>query len=365
MPVNKQTIKILSKVYFDPAHPAGFSTVDKLWTSVGKKIPKDDVRLWLRSVDVFTLHRPLRRRIPRNHYIVSNRFELFEADLMDLQTIARDNDAHRYILVVIDCFSRYVWARALLRKTGREITDAFVDIFEEIGNKTLTLRTDAGTEFTNSVFQAYLAKNDITYIRTYDPTTKASIVERVIRTLKGRLWKYFTHKNTHRYINVLPSVINAYNHSVHRSLKMSPHMVTDDNIKTVYHNIHEAFKNEKTNVRRHLVPGDHVRISVEKGNFEKSYLVNWSEEIFLVTHVIKRLPRVVYRLQDMDKEEIRGLFYAEELQLVKYDPYKTYAINKILDTRGRGRGKEVLVSWKGFPLKKFNSWILASEIKQK
>jgi hypothetical protein len=351
----------LAAIYFNVGHSAGFSTVDRLWRAVGKKIPKAVVRQWLSGQDVFTLHRPRRVRFERNHYIVSNRFDQLEADLLDLRSLSQYNDGVNYILAVIDCFSRFVWLRGIKEKTGVAITDAFESIFNEMGHTVITVRTDAGKEFTNNTFQAYLAKKDINYIRTYDPAIKCAIIERFIRTIKGRLWSYFTHKSTYRYTDVLTKLASAYNNTYHRIIRRAPATVDDDNILEVYHNIHAQFTSNRRR-RPTLRIGDVVKISVEKGDFEKSYLRNWSEEEFKIKTVIPRKPRSVYRLQDLHGEEIRGLFYALELQRIDHDPHKRYKIDRIIDRRTRNRVKEVLVSWIGHTAKD-NTWIRASEVK--
>ena len=105
--------------------------------------------------------------------------------------------------------------------------------------------------------------------------------------------------------------------------------------------------------------GDKVRISKLKRKFEKSYLPNFSTEIFVVS---KRLPRdpPVYKLKDYDGEELKGTFYDKELQKVVKDD-DVYEVEKILKKRGRGSKVQYLVKWLGYP-NKFNSWVNASEI---
>ena len=106
--------------------------------------------------------------------------------------------------------------------------------------------------------------------------------------------------------------------------------------------------------------GDQVRISKMKRTFEKGYLPKFSKEIFTVSQQIPREPPV-YKLKDYDQEELSGTFYNEELQkVIKEDD--VYEVEKILKSRGKGKKKEVLVKWLGYPAK-FNSWIPASEVK--
>jgi hypothetical protein len=316
----------------------------------------------LRRQGVYTSHRQRRARFQRNHYIVSNRSDLLEADLIDVRSLSSLNDGYNYILTLIDCFSRYLWTAKLYTKTGREITDAFQSIFTGMGNKILSLRTDRGLEFTNTTFQTYLAKEDITCIRTNDPSIKASVVERLNRTLKSKIWKYFTHNNTNRYIDVLDDMTHAYNNTFHRSIKMCPAQVSDNNIKTVYRNINDQYRSERS-TKPKLKVNDHVTILIEKGVFEKSYLVNWSDEEFLIHSVIPRRPRPLYRIRDLEGEVIQGLFYEHELQLIEHDPNKSYKISQIHDRRTRRGVREVLVNWRGHH-KKHNSWIKATEVTQ-
>lgn len=352
----------LAKIYYDPAHPASFTTADALWKAAHKTIPKAQVTEWLQSQEPYTLHRPLRKKFPRNRYVVYNKDELWQADLNDMQSLQQENDGYRYLLTVIDVFSKYAWAKPLKKKTGAAITNAFETIFHESGRKPLKLQTDKGKEFTNHVFQAFLKKQDIHYYTTNNPDIKASIVERFNRTLKARMWRYFTYYSSYRYVDVLPQLLHAYNHRVHRSIKMAPADVNDGNILQVWRTLYASPTSSTTTKVQtpKFKVGDTVRISREKMIFEKGYEKNWSEEIFNIVQVIKRKP-VVYRLKDLQGEPIEGTFYEKELQRVRVEPSSEFKIDKILDAKGKGVSRKVLVSWKGYPAK-FNSWILASQL---
>jgi Integrase core domain len=360
--MNAKEVKLLSKIYNDPANPAGFSTLDKLWKAVNKSIPKRNIKKWLESQNAYTLHRPLRKRFKRNHFTTSNIDELWQADLNDLKSLSKDNDGYVYILTVIDVFSKFAWGIPLFRKTGIEITNAFKEIFESSGRKPVHLQTDKGKEFLNTTFQSFLKKNDVGYYYTNNPDVKACIVERLNRTLKNRMWKYFTQRNTRRYVEVLPSLMSAYNNTKHSTIRMSPAEVNEDNIRLVWHNTNDKFRIKKYKQKLLLKVGDHIRISNEKMKFDKGYEQNWSDEVFLITAILKRTP-IVYRIKDLHGEDIEGTFYDKEVQKVNYNPKAEFKIDKIIDTRGRGVRREVLVKWVGYP-SKFNSWILASEVKK-
>ena len=203
-----------------------------------------------------------------------------------------------------------------------------------------------------------MKEEEIQLYNTYNET-KASVVERVIRTLKTRMWRYFTAKKTMRYIDVLPDLVDSYNRSKHRSIQKKPINVTQNNEREVWHTLYGKRENEET-VKYKFEIGDQVRISKMKRTFEKGYLPNFSKEIFTISQHIPRQPPV-YKLKDYDQEELSGTFYNEELQkVIKEDD--VYEVEKILKKRGKGKNREVFVKWLGYPAK-FNSWVPASQVK--
>jgi transposase InsO family protein len=347
----------LLRVYYDPSHPAGFSGASKLRETVSKR-KKNKVDEWLQSQDTYTLHKPARKRFPRNQYVVYRINELWQCDLNDLRGIAKYNEGFNYILTVIDVFSKVLYARVLKSKTPTEMIAAFKSIFKESRVKPINLQSDKGTEFTGQKVKQFLTKNGVKYFTTRNPDVKAAVVERVNRTLKSRMWRYLTYKNTYKYIDVLPKLVSAYNNSKHRSIKMKPIEVNSENSFRVWLNLY----GRKTVKRKDpkLKVGQHVRITKHKDFFEKGYESSWSEEIFQITNVIG-LPQPMYKLNDMNEDPIDGYFYEHELQRVTVKPNRTFKVDKILDTKGRGVSLKYFVKWYGYG-DSFNSWIPASDI---
>lgn len=351
--------KLLSKLYYDPSNASSFSTADSLWKATNETIPLKEVQEWLEHQDSYTLHRPLRKCFIRNTYHVDNIDDLWQADLCDMRTLSKYNDDYNYLLTVIDVFSKYSWAIPLKYKTGAAVTRAFEKIFKE-GRKPLKLMTDKGKEFLNKPFQIFLKKNKVFYYNSNNPDTKACFAERFNRTLKSQMWKYFTHKLTKRYVEVLPSLVLSYNNRVHSSIKMAPSNVNDSNILEVWNNLYKKKKKFKMAKPKFSI-GNMVRISKEKMIFTKGYEQKWSTEIFKIKKVLNR-ERFVYVLEDLTDEEIQGTFYEPELTRVRVKDSQMYKINQILRSRGKGVSKQVYVSWVGYP-DKFNSWIAASQVK--
>ena len=115
-----------SKLYYDPARPSAFSTVEKLRAAAAaSKKDKKVVRTWLEKQHDYTLHRQVRKRFPRNPYSVTNVMDVWECDLVDVQFLCKYNGGHKYILTVIDVFSKYLYMVPLKVKTGASTAAAF------------------------------------------------------------------------------------------------------------------------------------------------------------------------------------------------------------------------------------------------
>jgi len=173
--------------------------------------------------------------------------------------------------------------------------------------------TDKGKEFIGKPFQDYLNKKLIIFFTSNSPDVKASVVERYNRTLKTRLYKFFTEKRTFRYLNVLPKIVNSINDSFHRMIGCTPNEVTKKNENEIRKRLYgETPLKKLRSVIFKFNVGDHVRITKEKKIFDKGYLPNFTEEIFVITERIPRYP-VVYKVKDLNGENIEGIFYNSEL----------------------------------------------------
>ena len=234
----------------------------------------------------------------------------WQADLADMRSLNQYNDNYNYILTVIDVLSKYAWAVPIKRKTGDYVVEAFKSIFKERVPK--MLQTDHGTEFINKKTQDLFKSHNIEWFETYNET-KAQIVERFNRTLKDRMYKYFTANNTKRWIDVLPDLIHNYNNSYHRSIKMTPVQATENPGKA-WDNLYNQEQSKNT---PKFNPGDFVRISKYRKTFKRGYTANYTDEVFVVTDVLETNP-VTYKIAEIkNADKIIGTFYEEELSLFK------------------------------------------------
>lgn len=341
---------VLSDVYSNPSHPASFGGINSLNRVLKGKVKTKDIKSWLQTKDSYTLHKGLRHKFSRNRVIVGGLNEQFQADLVDMQSLAKFNDNFKYILTCIDILSKYAWAIPLKDKSGKNVVLALKIIFSE--RKPEYFQTDKGSEFTNKLVQNFLKKEKVSFFTTHN-ATKASVVERFNRTFKNKMWRFFTEKNTRRYIDVIDELIYSYNNTWHRSIKTEPSAVSIDNQSEAWKNLYESQTFKKSNIKPKLNVGDTVRISKEKLRFEKGYEQNWTREIFTIHKILPRSP-TVYKRKDLTGEIIQGTFYEQELQKVSDSGF--YPVEKILKKRKRQGKTEYFVKFLGYP-EKFNTWV--------
>ena len=169
---------------------------------------------------------------------------------------------------------------------------------------------------------------------------KSVIAEKFITTLKTKIYKYMTSVLKKVYINKLDDIVDEYNNTYHRTIKMKPVDVKD--------NTYIDFKKEVNDKDPKFKVGDHVRISKYKNIFTKGYTPNWSEEVFVIKKVKNTVPWT-YVINDLNGEEIIGRFCEKELQKTNQQEFRIKKIIKIKDDK-------LYVKWKGYDYS-FNSWI--------
>lgn len=295
----------------------------------------------------YELHKPARKNFTRRRVNVYGKNYLWQSDLVEMIPYSKINGGYKYILVVIDCFTKFSWAKPLKSKTGKEVTNAMATILRDRSPK--LLQVDNGKEFYNTTFDALMTKYGIHKYSTFS-VLKASIAERFNRTIKEKMYKEFTARGSHEWVSILPKLLDEYNNSPHRTIGMTPIQADSDPTSVVIKQ--RKINNEKIKFK----VGDKVRISTQKGVFTKGYLPNWSTEIFEIIKINKTLP-VTYQLQDYMSKPIAGCFYSSEISKTNF-PHE-YLIEKII----RKKGDQAYVKWLGFD-NTHNSWINTRDVKK-
>ena len=350
----------LRLIYYDPKDSGSFGGVDRLFQRAKESIPgikREDVDKFLNKEHAYTLHKPYRRRFERNKTIVGSIDKQWQADLADMTQLGRVNNGYRYLLTCIDCFSKYAWVIPVKTKSAEDMVEAIKKLLKTAHpRKPQRMQTDKGKEFLNSKVQAIFNKEGIHHFQS-ESELKAALVERFNRTLKSKIWRYFTANNTNQFLKVLPDIVSSYNHSIHRSIGMRPVDVKVEDELKIFQRLYPDYGKNGPNS---VAPDDSVRISKAKQVFDKGYLPNWTEEVFKVTGDVPNKKRV-YKLTDTLGEPIKGVFYPEEIQKVTTVEGGVYQIEKVIRKKKTLKGVELFVKWKGWPTK-FNSWIKQSEL---
>ena len=280
------------------------------------------------------LHKPVKRSFKRMKVITFHINHIWGADLVDMFN-KKDGD-FRYILTVIDIYSRYAWALPLKDKKGGTIVKAF----KEIGKKPEFLWVDKGSEFYNEKVKKYFKG---TTIYSTESGMKSVYAERFNRTLKSLMWKTFTELQSYNWTKFLKNIVKQYNNNVHSGIKKTPYSVYFGKEKPVLKYSVDKIKKPK------FKEGDYVRISKVRGVFTKGYEAGWTEEVFKIVKRFDTIPPT-YDLEDQLGEEIKGKFYEEELQKTELKDFAL--IEEVL----KKKGKKYLVKYKGYS-DKFNEWI--------
>ena len=350
----KKTIrknKLLFDKYYNIKKPSALGGVSKLGIKNLKKANN-----FLHSQRVYTLHKRRINKFQTKPVIVRGPYRQYQSDIIDLKKYAKFNNGFRYILNIIDVFSKYGYAIPMKTKTANETSAAFEKILTK-KNIPKTLQVDRDKAFLGHPFLNMLKKHKIKIFHT-NTKLKASIIERFNRTLLDKIFKMFTARNTYTWFNVLNTIVNTYNKTVHSTTKFKPQDVNHKNAEEIWINTH---------FRRKPLPekspkfktGDIVRISRDKDKFEKGYLTNFSEELFKVKKKQSGKPNT-YQLEDLKGAIIEGQFY--EPELVKYN-FKNEKEPFIIDAVLKEKGNRLFVSWKGYG-KEFDSWIPKSYVKK-
>ena len=360
--------KHLDDIWTKPGHPGSTCGVRTLHRLVKgeKNITLRDVREYLSQKRAYTIHRVTRKHFPRRRVLVSAPRVILACDLAEMGNLARENGGVRYLLVCIDVYSRYLQVVPLKDKRGDTCARALDEVLSNPeGRGYRKVWTDLGKEFVNGHVAKVLERRRATLYHTESHEIKVSHAERVIRTLKGRIYRYLTENGTETYVPVLGEMVRAYNAHPHRGLgNLTPIEVhrhaSPTQTRAHFHRTHAKwYKDCIRKPQRHsLRVGDTVRIALADRTFRRGYLYQNTEEIFTIASIDRTQPIVGYYLKDLDGEEVKGIFYREEL--VRAPVPSTFAID-IIKRRTRNRRREVLVHYRGYN-SRHDRWLPLSEV---
>ena len=246
-----------------------------------------NVKAFMQQKKSISLHKRKIRNFARRPIIVPGPFHSICADLIDYQRYSRKNHGYKYILCMVDMFSRMNYVRPLHTKKASEVSQQIDDIISSMQFVPRFFTSDKGLEFDIRNIDIKSILEDKYHMIVYYTSgpKKNSMVERFNRTLKERIERYFTEKNTKNWIDILQDFSHNINRSVNRSIGMAPINVTLDNSDTIWARLYPN-KGKQVKCDR-IIVGDRVRTVLPAKVFDKGYRQAWSDEIFTV-HAIER-----------------------------------------------------------------------------
>ena len=257
------------------------------------------------------LHKPIIRKFKKGKVYSGFKDNIGGVVLADMELIRKFNKGTRLLLCDIDILSKYASFIPLKDKKGISIVNAFQKILDmSKGRKANKIWVDKKSEFYNNSFKKWLKDSNIEMYSIYNER-KSVVVERFIRTLKNKIYKYMRSVPKNVYIDKLDDIVDGYNDIYHRTIKMKPVDVKDN----TYIDSMEFYSEKEVNDRDpKFKVGDCVKISKYKNIFGKGYTPNWSEEVFVIKKVKNTVPST-YVINDLNGEEIIGTFYEKELKI--------------------------------------------------
>ena len=262
-------------------------------------------------------------KFKRQRIIPLYKDETWSADLIEKSSLSKYNNNYKFILTVIDTFTKYAWAIPLKNKSGLSITNGFKIVLSEHPQggseprKPEKLWVDRGSEFYNKTFKSLLKENGtgkaasgIELYSTYSDL-KAVFIERFNRTLLHIINKPMFINGDGNWVNILNDAVVTYNNNIHSAINMTPVDASNNPDKVKYY-VNSTKATPKFKV------GDYVR-NVDKRNiFSKGYTSNWNRELFKVNEVLKTHPPL-YKREDINGEIIEGKYYEQELLKSEFD----------------------------------------------
>ena len=327
------TKEALREIYTNVKNTGSFGGVEKLFRAGKKKglnITRKTVTNFLSSNHTYGMHKQKKKPKYASRVIVAEPFQQWQADLVDMNPKYKDsNNGARFILTVIDCFSKMGWARQLKSKKGLEVAKALEEVIQQAERPPLKLQTDKGAEFKNPACRSLYEKYFIRHFSSENPDTKSSVVERFNRTLKNIMMRYMNENQTYKWTDVLQDIVNTYNNTEHSAIDKAPNEVNFENVHEVAAALHHGagrYKDMGSGMaarRKYYFkfkPGDYVRTIRAKSTFEKGYDANYTEEIFKIKKIVPNTVENKYYLEDLNGEPIKGAYYESELQKVSELP---------------------------------------------
>ena len=350
----------LKKMWYGIGKPGSmFRDPTRLFNVFRKKYPKTKlsrfhVGRWLDLQEPVSLHKNVRKNFPRNPIHVRVPFYQYGIDLIDFTAYKDYNKGKKWILLLIDIFSKKIYVRTLKSKTGIEVSLFLEEILKELPIKPRVISADLGPEFWNQHVQKVLKKYNIHLFLTQG-VKKNAVVERVNRTFEELIWTLFDTTKDRKYLDQLQNIAESYNEAVHSRTKIPPNKVNHLNAHIVYKNLYGHLPSKRKTPK--FKSGDVVRIALLHDPFAKKFEQKWGRAVFKI-HGKPYFPSggiyPMYKVEELDGTLMPGKYYEPELMKLDKDRYLTKFKFPYEVIRKDKRG--TFVRWLGYK-KKYDSYL--------
>jgi len=294
--------------YIDLSTPGAFTSASGYAKNSENYSTPSNIRKKLSHIEAYRLHFPTPHRFRRRRVYVSGIDKQWTMDLLDIRKVYRSNYYKKYILVVVDVFSKHAWLEPLKTKNADNVLNAFKNVIKRSKRVCNALQTDEGLEFYNRKMKKFLKERNIVHFSTAS-TTKCCIAERFIRTISLIIARYMTHHQTKRFINKLKDFEYQYNNSFHRSIKMKPVQVNKYNEFKVWYTL---YGKPLPKPKPHFKVGDEVLKIKRKSIFEKGHAPTFEPRPYYI-HEVKNTNPPTYIVSSREGVLQKGTYYRQEL----------------------------------------------------
>lgn len=306
--------------YLDPSKPGSLGGV-KSFLQNSKFSDFKYVTDTLHDLKTYSVHKPPKPPGQRRKVVVVGKNMFIAADLADVKIWhPRLNKGTKFLLIIVEIFTKLVSIYPLKNKTGVSVANAFEQHFKKHPEqKNSKLWIDRGKEFISKVTQSVLDKNNVKFYHTFNMKLKSSFAEAFVKLVKLRIARLLEHRGDRKYFDSLPLIEDAMNSEVKQSTGFAPKDIkTYEDESKAWTRQYKSIIESKRKAPKFAV-GQKVRIHREKLLFEKVYTTSWSQEIFSIHQIHKYWPIYLYSLIDRNSAEIPLKFYEFELQVVPTD----------------------------------------------
>ena len=241
--------------------------------------------------------------------------DIWSLDILDLKDYGLENNrGYRYVLVIIDNFSKYGWTVPLKNKNAQTIKDSFENILISSKRKPNLIESDRGKEFYNNIFQDFLNKNNIK-LYSRNSSYGAVFAERFNRTIRDLLKKIVFEQGDAKWIDVIPKITKQYNNRIHSSTKLTPIQAS---LKKNESYVYKTLLDKRKEVIPKFKINDLVRTADLRKTFSKGDTTNWSYKLYKITEIINdTLPS--YKIDNLPERYNESLLKKTELTLKEND----------------------------------------------